>query len=420
MKLHKLFFAIPFIVFPIFAACNQYDDSGINERIDNVENRLDKLESLVNHINSNMGALATAVKALQEEDHIESVVRLEDGSGYIVTFSNSGKITIFNGKDGEDGKNGKDGKDGKTPEISIILDDDGNYYWTVNGEYLLVNNEKVPATAKVAIPEIRIRDGRFELSFDNWATFTDIGDAGVGGSEQGIVFIDILDLDNSVVFLLGDGRTIEIPKSQQFSLNIDEIEYTITPGGVYTIDFTLTEPDPKTVVDAFGTGGFSAEVTRIDLYSGKIRVCAPDPLTNGKVYVFAVNMKGMTSAKILSFEEGVFNIDPTPTLAPVPADGGNITIPISHNMNYMVSIPTTAKDWVSIVETKSIIDGFTVLSIAKNATAEMRDATINFTNDNGAILGMVMIIQEPGSGGEDQPNDGYFNSIEDWSNDGDF
>lgn len=397
--------------------CNGYDDSELKTRIDKVEDRLDKLEELVGQINSNIGALATSIKALQDNDSIESVKKLEDGSGYVISFSQSGDITIYNGKDGKDGNNGMDGK---TPVVSVSLDEDGNYYWTVDGEYILVNGEKVVATAKMAIPEIRIREGRFEISFDHWESFIDIGDAGNAGSATGIVFLDVLDLENSVVFLIGDGRMIEIPKSQRFSLNIEDIEYMITPGGSYTVDYTLTEADDRTVVDAFGTKGFIAEVNTISKSSGKIQVTAPNPLTNGKVYVFAVNGSGNTSARILTFEEGVFSVDPTPTLAPVSANGGNLTIPINHNMKYNVVIPSTAESWISIVETKSLVEGYTVLSVAKNSTNNMRDATINFTNDNGAVLGMVMIIQEGSSVGGEQPKEGYYNSIEDWVNDGEF
>jgi hypothetical protein len=54
-------------------------------------------------------SLQTAiVTALQGKDYVTGVVALSDGSGYQITFQNSGTITI---------KNGTNGKDGVTPVI---------------------------------------------------------------------------------------------------------------------------------------------------------------------------------------------------------------------------------------------------------------------------------------------------------------
>ena len=41
------------------------------------------------------------------------------------------------GSDGKDGVDGTDGKDGYTPTIGVRRDTDGNYYWTLDGEWLL-------------------------------------------------------------------------------------------------------------------------------------------------------------------------------------------------------------------------------------------------------------------------------------------
>jgi hypothetical protein len=87
--------------------------------------------------------------------------------GYSITFSKSGTIVIYHGKDGEDGKDGNDGqdgvdgkpgadgndgadgKDGHTPVISVRKDTDGVYYWTLDGEWLLdADGNKIPTTGK--------------------------------------------------------------------------------------------------------------------------------------------------------------------------------------------------------------------------------------------------------------------------------
>ena len=69
---------------------------------------------------------------------------MKDGKeiGYTITFSKSNPITIYHGKDGQDGE------DGTTPTIGVKQDADGVYYWTLNGEYIVVDGEKIQAEGK--------------------------------------------------------------------------------------------------------------------------------------------------------------------------------------------------------------------------------------------------------------------------------
>ena len=51
-------------------------------------------------------------------------------------------LTELRGAAGENGKDGADGKDGHTPTVSVRLDSDGVYYWTIDGEWLLDGSGK--------------------------------------------------------------------------------------------------------------------------------------------------------------------------------------------------------------------------------------------------------------------------------------
>lgn len=85
-----------------------------------------------------------AVDALKSQDRIVSVEPLPDNAGFVVEFENAGKINVYNGIDG------KDGVDGKTPVIGVQKDEaDGQYYWTIDGEPMLDNGKKIPATAQL-------------------------------------------------------------------------------------------------------------------------------------------------------------------------------------------------------------------------------------------------------------------------------
>lgn len=135
----------------IIVACDKYDDTELRNRIDNIESRVEALETLCSRLNSDIASMKLVLEALENKDYVTNVTPvIEAGKtiGYTIQFSKSGSVTIYNGKDGADGKDGKDGvngQDGITPIIGVKQDTDGIWYWTINGEWLLNNGEKVKA-----------------------------------------------------------------------------------------------------------------------------------------------------------------------------------------------------------------------------------------------------------------------------------
>lgn len=357
-------------------ACEKYDDTALLARIDKAEADIKELQALVSQINTTISGLATTVDALQKQDRIVSVTKLDDGSGYVVEFSQSGKITIYNGKNGIDGKDGQDGtngtngsngQDGQTPTIGVKLDADGNYYWTVNGEYLLdENGNKIAATAHVATPQLRINNGNFEISYNGGVTWEIIGEAGNTGA---VVFSKVVDGTEAVTFTLGDGSTIVIPKAGAFAINMDT-DVIISAGATVNVSYTVTAADEGTVVDAFGTKGFEADITASSTSAGKVKITAPNPLTNGKVYIIAVRGDGTTAARILSCEEGVFMLDETAFAVKVPASGGAFEVPFQTNLENPVVTPDPAYGWIHYIETKAIRSGAVVFNIDENTEEE--------------------------------------------------
>lgn len=370
----------------LLAGCEKYDDSALVARIDKAEADIKELQTLVGQINTTLSGLATTVDALQKQDRIVSVTKLDDDSGYVVEFSQSGKITIYNGKNGIDGTDGKDGtdgtdgtngQDGKTPTIGVKLDVDGNYYWTVNGDYLLdENGNKIAATAHVATPQLRINNGNFEISYNGGVTWEVIGEAGNTGA---VIFSKVEDGTDAVTFTLGDGTTIVIPKAGAFAICMDT-DVIISAGETVNVSYTISSADDATVVDAFGTKGFEAEVMASSVSAGMVRITAPNPLTNGKVYVIAVKGDGTTAARILSCEEGVFNLDETAFAVKVPAAGGAFEVPFQTNQDNPMVMVAPGYSWITYVETKAVRNGKIVFSIEENTSEEERtgQVSINF------------------------------------------
>lgn len=382
MKLYKSILTV--LVVSSIVGCS-YDDTEINNRLDKVEKDITELKAMVADINNNISALVTTVDALKNSDQITSVTPLADGSGYEVTFSKSGTIIIYNGKnglDGEDGKDGTDGSDGQSPQISVKLDIDGTYYWTVNGEWLLdEQGNKIPATAHIATPQIRINEGNFEISYNEGVTWEVIGNAGASDS---IVFKQVIDGEASVLFILSDDTQIEIPKVQLFSIRVLSTDVIASPGETVFVDYNIAAGDENTVIDAFGTKGFEVELNETNVSSGSLTVTVPAPMTNGKVYLIAVRGDGATAARILAFEEGLLTIDESAFAAKVPATGGTVEVPVNTNLQYDIMVDPSNL-WIEYIETRAVRTEKVIFSVQENTSMDERTGTVIFMTPTGMM-----------------------------------
>ena len=206
----------------------------------------EELQTKVNQMNTNLAALQTILEALQNSDYVTEITHLtaEDGSeiGYTIYFSKSQPVTIYHGKDGangapgqdgEDGEDGADGKDGYIPVISVKQGEDGNYYWTLDGEWLLIDGERVRANGidgengapgepgnDAVAPQVRINDSTkmWEISTDGGQTWVSTGVVAEGkdgetiytGNESESLFksVDAMHDDYIVITLVDDTELV--------------------------------------------------------------------------------------------------------------------------------------------------------------------------------------------------------------------
>ena len=116
------------------AACaDDYDDSALWDKVNDHEERLAALEKWQEQTNQSIAAMQELLNTTDMITGVSAVT--EDGQtvGYTITFLHSDPITIYNGAKGADGE---DGADGQTPQIGLAQAEDGNWYWTLNGETL--------------------------------------------------------------------------------------------------------------------------------------------------------------------------------------------------------------------------------------------------------------------------------------------
>ena len=256
-----------------FTACHK----DIWAELENLDQRVTKLEELCKEMNTNITSLQTIVSVLQSNDFITGIVEIKKNGeviGYTITFGKHDPITIYHGQDGKDGQNGADGKDGQdgsssTPVIGVAKDTDGVYYWTLNGEWLLDDNgNKLPVSGTNGkdgqngsngqdgtdgkdgqdgtdgkdgqdgtdgkdgvTPQLKIEDGYWYISYDNGATWTQLGKAtgedgkdgqngsngtngtdGKDGQDGDSMFQSVTQDDDYVYFTLADGTVIKIAK----------------------------------------------------------------------------------------------------------------------------------------------------------------------------------------------------------------
>ena len=193
-----------------FSACH----NSIWEELENLDQRVAKLEELCKEMNTNITSLQTIVSVIQANDYITGIVEIKKNGeviGYTITFGKHDPITIYHGQDGKDGTDGKDGQDGangSTPVIGVARDTDGVYYWTLNGEWLLDDNgNKLPVSGKDGAngadgkdgqdgkdgadgqdgvtPLLKIEDGYWYVSYDNGTTWTLMGKATGADGQNG-------------------------------------------------------------------------------------------------------------------------------------------------------------------------------------------------------------------------------------------
>lgn len=390
MKVFSRILSLVSVLVLFFTGCQEYDDTEIKGRVDNLESQVTELRLLVEKINSNLTSLVTAVDALNNQDQIVSVEKLPAGNGYTITFKKSGTITIYNGEKGLDGKNGTDGldgKDGKSPVISISQDSDGKYYWTLDGEWLLVNGQKVPATAEVTVPKIKVEDGKFLFSTNgtDWVVIGDAGTSGIGLIKN--VREDVE--NNSVVIELSD-REIVIPKGQNFALVIKADEIGIKAGETVNVEYSLISAD-NAIVRALPENGYTVKVNPISATKGQLSITAPSPVVDASILIVAVNGNGVMSGKILSIAEGKLDVKADAT--PVPAEGGSVTVEITTNLDYEIVVPEAAKTWITLVETKALRTDNVTFAVAQNTEATQRTAEVEVRVD-GVKVQSFNIVQQ--------------------------
>lgn len=288
-----------------FAACT----GELEDRVTSLENRLDKLEALVN---DNVNSIKALVEANAKAVTINSVTTTDNG--YVIKFSDGTTATITNGQDGAPGQNGQDGapgqdgKDAAAPQIGV-QEIDGVLYWTVNGELLKFNGENIRVTGNDGqdgapgqagqdgkdgiTPQFKVEEGKWYISFDG-EVWSEVGSAVT--EVKSVVTVETT--DEAYIFHIDD-TTISIPKTNAFSLKLDQDDsIELKAGERIMLTYNIVGEDETTHV-AVESSNFKAE---LDEYTKTLFITAPAEPVDGYVLIKATrNSDGAHSAQHITF-----------------------------------------------------------------------------------------------------------------------
>ena len=321
------------------AAC-KYDDSELWEQVNqNTEElaaqaaRIAALEAWQAETNTNIQALQTLLSTTDYITAVTPVVKDGVEVGFTISFLNTPAITIYHGTKGDKGDKGD------TPQIGVAQADDGNWYWTLNGEPL-TDTDGNPIRANgtqgeqgepgsdgddAPLPQLAtgaklneqqittdsqnkdIEPDAIYLSVDGGKTWTRVsGEKGNTGSTgpagpQGDSFFESVDTTNAdyVIFkLANNGGTFQVPRYTGISLTFDVPGVSLPYGQTAKIQCIVTGIDNPTADDLYlitVPDGWKASIS-VNLI---LTVTAPADITSGaatgEILVMLDNKKGSTT-----------------------------------------------------------------------------------------------------------------------------
>ena len=318
------------------AAC-KYDDSELWEQVNqNTEElaaqaaRIAALEAWQAETNTNIEALQTLLSTTDYITAVTPVVKDGVEVGFTISFLNTPAITIYHGTKGDKGD---------TPQIGATQADDGNWYWTLNGEFLTDTDgnpirangtqgeqgDQGPDGDDAPLPQLAtgakltdqgittdsqnnpIAADAIYLSVDGGKTWTRVsgedgekGDTGDTGP-KGDSFFESVETTNAdyVIFkLANNGGTFQVPRYTGIGLTFDVPGVSLPYGQTAKIQCIVTGIDNPTADDLYlitVPDGWKASIS-VNLI---LTVTAPADITSGaatgEILVMLDNKKGSTT-----------------------------------------------------------------------------------------------------------------------------
>ena len=365
----------------VLAGCaKEYDDSALKGEVNSLKTELENLRNSISSINSQVAGLTATIEQWKTGGYVQSIQELADKSGYTITFVGGKTVTLYHGQKGNPGT---PGNDGKTPTLKLA--DDGMFYWAIDGEFIIVDGNKVPASV---VPVFSINDDG-DLIMTIGDKTTNLGHVKGADGISGESMIEKIEPgENGVVITLKGGDSFTIPFAKAFKLVIENPAQEVTAGQKVEIAYTVQNANETTVVECFAGGNYIATVA-----DGKVVVTVPDPVVDGQVLVWAQNGEGLFSMVKLIFtvKAEVVIVTPEEQYQAIPGEAGTFVINLTSNVPVEAKLPEDAT-WLKGAITRA--DYILTLTHEENTTGAPREAEIDITRtDNGQSVQKIKVIQ---------------------------
>ena len=362
-------------------ACSpaEYDDTAIKEQIDNLDDRLTKVEEDLATLELNVNALKSLSEALKTGKYVETVAALEDGTGYTITFSDGESIVVKHGVKGETGDKGDKGdtgdagKDGVTPTVTV-KEVDGVLYWFINGEQGNPLYEEAPKFTSVD-GNLYVTYPGGEPQFIGALTGVSIFQSVVVNEEEGTVTFTFVGENGEA------GETMVLPLAVKFALEINTTVGLAMDQTEVEIPYTVKGANETTVVDVIAVA-CEAVVEKEVIKVSKIA-------EGSQLLVFADNGEGKTSIKKVVFDAENYSVEAVAEV--IPAEGGQVVVKGISNVAFDVVIPAEAT-WLTQVVAKSAFE--LTFAAEANEAYEVRSAEVNFVRQGTEEVLMSVTIAQ--------------------------
>lgn len=367
----KILKTLCFIALPVLmGACD------IRADLIGIQNDIDDLRGQIDQMNNSVSSLRTLLEEVQRGGIISSLQVLTEGNdttGYVLSFQDGRAITVH------------EGVDGYSPRLSV-REEDGNWYWTLDGEWILDGDGKrIAAVARNGVdgvdgltPRLKIIDDFWYLSTDEGENWTQLGRA--KGVDAPSVFkaVDASASDHITLTLMDD-TVIEIPlyRPVELTLDLPSEDQALAPGETFPIRYTVSGSiTEKTVVTAGTDGKFTLSLQRKNDTEGTVYVTCPGLFSEGFVYLLVNDGEGHSVVKVVNFYERRIEVADGLSFH-MDCTGGTLTVPVRYNFDYTLECADGCDEWIHIEKTRAeASEGEIVLTVAPNTGDDVRTGRI--------------------------------------------
>lgn len=164
-------------------------------------------------------------------------------------------------------------------------------------------------------------------------------------------------------------------------------------GGVNSISFTADSNWTLSTSEAWINVSKSSGTASDTTFDVEVETNNTLEVREGYVEMSTLNNKSYRFVVIQTGEQPTFTINGNGEYS-VLAKGGNVNVKLETNLEYEVGIPTSAKSWISLSNTRTVRDETLTFVVAANKTLDERRASINIVNEDNNVLKTIVIVQQ--------------------------